>query len=154
MIKLIEDNDLVIVVKLCTGEQLLAVLSEDEETFLELKYPLEVKSVPVIDEDGSMSSSTVLTPWCPYSDDRYYRIDKKNFLFNKKVHPVFVQQYVNLVDYYFSEKEAKKDREGYYQEVTSDEDLESAVDRLELILEGKVQAEDYVFFVDGTDTKH
>lgn len=152
---MIEDNDLIVIVRLITGEELIAAITEDEDTFIELKFPMQVKSVPSI-EDGNMKYETTIFPWCSFTDDRYFRLNKSHVMFHKKLHNSFIQQYIDLVDYYCKEKEVRQNKNGYIEEIETEEDLDAAVGMLESMIDGtrEIGEDNYYFFVEGSVTKH
>lgn len=150
---MIEDNDFIVVVRLINGETLISVLNDEDDNYIELKYPLAIKNVRVVDESGTYTESTVMNPWCSLTDDKYYRLVKTTVLFCKKLHSIYVQKYIDIVNYYNREAEVKKNESGFYEEVTNTDDIEKFVDKLESILKGEsTDNEPESFFVEGNNT--
>ena len=165
-----EDNDYVIV-KFNSGEQVMAVLSDEKPHYYELMYPMTIKMLPFIIE-GKAHDKITASPFCQFSDDKYYQIPKTSIMFVKKLHESLVPHYLNLLDEtsveFVPSKEKEKTQQLYWDEeniTTSDEDLvnltaeeiDKRISMLEDIISGldkviKDEEPEKRFFVEGNDT--
>jgi len=89
-------NDSYLVLKLTTGEQVMATLGSEDDLYVELHSPISIKTIPIIREDG-MSERITAQPFNPYSEDKIYRIAKSNILYMKPLHKTFVSHYMRFV---------------------------------------------------------
>lgn len=90
-------NEFYIVLKLTSGEQVMSVLKEEDERHILISNPMIMKTT--IDFEAGKERITA-APLCPFSDDESYVLDKKDILFIKKLHHVFVDHYKNIVKDY------------------------------------------------------
>jgi hypothetical protein len=91
---MIEDNEFYVVVKLVSGENVLAILRAEDEDFIMLESPMCIKTIPNITLGREHVTAA---PLCQFSDDKEYVIDKKNIMFCKKLHHVFIAHYKRIV---------------------------------------------------------
>ena len=94
MLENLDGNELCVIVKLVSGENVMAVLQDEDEQYVELLYPMSIRSIPV----STSKESVVAAPLCQYSDDDTYLIDKRNVLFIKKLSHVLIPHYYNMVE--------------------------------------------------------
>lgn len=163
-----------VIVKFNSGEQVMAVLNDDTPQYIELLYPMTIKMLPYVIE-GKAHEKITASPFCQFSDDKYYQIPKSSVMFVKKLHESLVPHFLNLLDetnveFVPANKEEPErkllwDDEDVDEYLTSDDDLknltpeeiEKRVSMLEDILSGldKVISEeepDKRFFIEGNDT--
>ena len=168
-----EDNDYVIV-KFNSGEQVMAVLSDEKQSYYELMYPMTIKMLPYIIE-GKAQEKITASPFCQFSEDKYYQIPKTSIMFVKKLHESLIPHYLNLLDEtsveFVPSKKEEKSQQLYWDDededniTTSEEDLNSLtaeeIDKrifmLEDILSGldkviKEEEPEKRFFVEGNET--
>lgn len=166
-----EDNDYVIV-KFNSGEQVMAVLSDETQHYFELMYPMTIKMLPYVFE-GKMHEKVTASPFCQFSEDKYYQIPKTSIMFVKKLHESLIPHYLNLLDEtsveFVPKKKEPEKQELYWDDdeeqlTTSEENLsmltaeeiDKRVSMLEDILSGldKVIKEEPEkrFFIEGNDT--
>jgi hypothetical protein len=92
---MIAETELFVVVKLVSGENVLAVLLEEDEDYIMLENPMCIRTTP----DFDMGREHVTAhPLCQFSDDKDYIISKKHMLFCKKMHHVFIPHYMRIVE--------------------------------------------------------
>jgi hypothetical protein len=94
MLENLDGNELCVIVKLVSGENVMAVLQDEDDQYVELLYPMSIRSIPV----STSKESVVAAPLCQYSDDDTYLIDKRNVLFIKKLSHVLIPHYYNMVE--------------------------------------------------------
>jgi hypothetical protein len=101
---MLDGTELCVIIKLVSGENVMAVLQDEDEQYVELLHPMSIRTMPV-----SPSKETVVAaPLCQYSEDDTYLIDKKNVLFIKKLSHYLIPHYYNMV-HEFGEPQLIKD---------------------------------------------
>ena len=165
-----------VIVKFNSGEQVMAVLSDDTHQYVELLYPMTLKLTPYLSE-GKTQEKITASPFCQFSDDKYYQIPKSSIMFVKKLHESLIPHFLNLLDeasvdfvpakhedvteqkLYWDDEEELDDHiisEEELQKLTPEE-IEKRVSMLEDILSGldtiiKDEEPEKRFFVEGNDT--
>jgi hypothetical protein len=91
---MLSGNELYIVMKLTSGEQVLAVLQEEDEEHVMLEYPMVMKTI--VNFEAGKEHITA-SPLCAYTDEQSFVILKSNILFIKKLHQVFIPHYQRIV---------------------------------------------------------
>jgi hypothetical protein len=92
---MLSDNELYIIMKLTSGEQVMAVLKEEDELNIMVDNPMLMKITQVF-ETGK--EHITASPFCAFTNDQTVVISKNNILFIKKLHHVFVPHYQRLVN--------------------------------------------------------
>ena len=87
-------NEMYVIVKFTSGEQVMSILEAEDEVYIELKSPMVIKSIPIFEEQKEHITAH---PYCQFSDDTFFVIDKKNVMFIKKLHELFVPHYKRIV---------------------------------------------------------
>lgn len=88
-------NENYVAVRLTTGEDLLAVLTDEDEHYIKLEEPMVMKSLVNYD---SGREHIIAKPLCMFTDEKSFVISKKNVLFVKKMFHGYVQHYQRIVD--------------------------------------------------------
>lgn len=91
---MLSGNELYIVMKLTSGEQVLAVLQEEDEEHVMLEYPMVMKTI--VNFEAGKEHITA-SPLCAYTDEQSFVIPKSSILFIKKLHQVFIPHYQRIV---------------------------------------------------------
>jgi hypothetical protein len=90
---MLDGTEMCVVVKLISGENVMAVLNNEDEQYVELLHPMAIRTLPI-----SPSKETVVaSPLCQFSDDETYLIDKKNVLYIKKLSHYLIPHYHDMV---------------------------------------------------------
>jgi hypothetical protein len=110
-------NELYVIVKFVSGEQVMSILESEDETYIELKSPMIIKSIPVFEE---RKEHITAHPFCQFSDDTNFIVDKKNVMFIKKLHDLFVPHYKRIVEEHEDMQPIKQNKDG---SVSKAEDL-------------------------------
>lgn len=162
-----------VIVKFNSGEQVMAVLNDDTPQYIELLYPMTIKMIPYIVE-GKAHEKITASPFCQFSDDKYYQIPKSSVMFVKKLHETLVPHFLSLLDetnVEFVPSKQQEERKLLWDDEDEDqlysgeedlsnltaEEIEHRVSMLEDILSGldKVINEEEPekrFFIEGNDT--
>jgi hypothetical protein len=157
-----------VVVKLITGETVMATFDGEDEKYIKIDFPVQIRSVliPEINKE-SLSAS----PLCPFSDSTTFVLEKDHIVYIKKLHNAFVEHYKDFCKSY--EEAMIPMKRARVQEHSADEmfegfddldelTLEEIQNRLELLeaiasapREELTEEElDKRVFVQGNDTKH
>jgi hypothetical protein len=92
---MLNNDEFYVVCKFTSGEQVMAVLKAEDVQYIELEYPMMIKTIPNFD---TQREHITAHPFCQFSDDKSFVIDKKNVLYVKKLHHVFVPHYKRIVE--------------------------------------------------------
>lgn len=139
---MLNDNDFYVVLKLTSGEQILAALSSEDEDYIMLEHPMIMRSYA--DHEHGKERITAV-PLCSFSDEQSFVINKAQVLFIKKLHHLFIPQYRKIVSEY----------EESSLFVPEDSETGEALLWEDEYPETDTEAEDPKFiFIEGNDTKH
>jgi len=85
---------LYVVLKLTSGEQVMAVLKEEDEHHIIVENPMVMK----VTQDFAQGKEHVTAhPICAFTDDTDFVLAKRNVLFIKKLHHLFIGHYERIV---------------------------------------------------------
>lgn len=152
------DKDYV-VVKLMTGEQLLAIKVDETRQDITVLFPMQMKDIQRINDDGTASESITGSPFCSFAQERMFTLPKTAVMFHERLHELLVPYYIRMVNQYermveVPESMFREDYEGEPEPLTV-EDVEKAVDRLAAIMTAaSSETESEGTFIEGNDTVH
>jgi len=153
-------NENFVIVKLVSGEQVMATLASEDATTVELQYPMVIRMVPFIQGDRAHEHVTA-APLCQFSDDKTFRIPKSNIMFVKKLHEIMIPHYNRIVDEHENTILVKSDKTGNIERVKEEltvEDIQKRIDMLESIAgierETEEEEEETRYYVEGNETVH
>lgn len=86
-----------VVMKLISGEHIMCVLKEEDDLNVLVENPMVMRTI--LDFEAGKEKITA-SPLCPFSDDTNFVLDKKNVMYIKKLHHVFVSHYLSVVQDY------------------------------------------------------
>jgi hypothetical protein len=141
--------------KLTSGEQVMAVLKEEDDDHVLLESPMCIRTIPILE---ASREHVTAHPLCQFSDDRTFVIAKRDIMFVKKLHHLFIPHYQRIVAEHerlsFISSKDQKEELLWEDEV----DLEEAKRRV-LMLEELVKTpkddreeEKHRVFIEGNDT--
>lgn len=139
-------NEVFVIVRLTTGEQIMCALQSEDEQFVELLHPMLIRTLPNFQTGKEMIT---VAPFCAFAEDESYIIDKKNILFIKNLSEKLIPHYLNTVqenDTHFSPREDLSHLKEF-------EDPLEAIDQLRGIAD-ETEEEKNRIYVEGNDTKH
>ena len=148
-------EELYVVLKLTSGEQVMAVLSAEDEEYVELVSPMCIKTIPVLQTGKEHITAA---PLCQFTSDTTYIIAKKDIMFVKKMHHIFIPHYQRIVSehedtaMFQPAEESRDEKELEWDDANMS--VEEAKKRISM-LQGLVQDEtdDYPLnFIPGNDT--
>ena len=148
-----------IVVKLSTGEQLMAILEQEDATHIQLLDPMIIRTIPVVSEG---KEHVTAHPYCQFTGDNVFDIDKKNVIFIKPLLRAMIPHYLRIVKEHESgpalrtQKRAEDLDWGDEGEITREE----AIRRIQMLEDitgisvAEEEKEELGYFIEGNDTKH
>ncbi len=144
-------NEVFVVVRLTTGEQMMCALEQEDDVYIELLHPMVVRTIPNIHTGREHITAA---PFCVFSNDKTYVIDKKNVVFIKPLSEMFIPHYMRIVKEHeeveFSPREERISPEEARKRISMLANIFG--DQLEEELEEKVEIKPT--YVEGNDTKH
>lgn len=149
-----------IIIKLTSGEQVMACLEEDTVDYIQVSYPMVVSMHQIVD-DGRIHENVTAKPFCQFSADKIYRLPKSSIMFYKELHEMLIPHYTRIVNAYEDTVlvKTKPQRELEWDEpehMTVDE-IKKRIDMLEKIFGGEAPEEEeepYRVYIEGNDTLH
>lgn len=86
-----------VVVKLITGEQLMAILEYESDENIELVYPMLIRLFPILQGDKPHEHVTA-TPYSQFADSAHITINKRNIVFLENLHHMLIPHFTRLVE--------------------------------------------------------
>lgn len=142
---MLTNDELFVIIKLTTGEQMMAVLKSEDERYVELQSPMTIRTIPIM---GEQREHITAHPFCQFSDDKNFVLDKRNVMFVKKLHHIFIPHYKRIVAEH--EKPATLVTRDH-QEV-GEEEVNKRLELLQKFLGKQEERDEYHFLVEGNDT--
>lgn len=142
---MLTNDELFVIIKLTTGEQMMAVLKSEDERYVELQSPMTIRTIPIM---GEQREHITAHPFCQFSDDKNFVLDKRNVMFVKKLHHIFIPHYKRIVAEH--EKPATLVTRDH-QEI-SEEEVNKKLELLQKFLGKQEERDEYHFLVEGNDT--
>jgi hypothetical protein len=144
-----------VIIKLQSGEQVMAALEEDSTDYIDVSFPMIIISTPVTDGQRIHEHITA-KPLCQFSADKYFRIPKSGILFYKELHEMLVPHYTKIVNSYEDtvlvnpQKKLNCDE----PEKMSVEEISKRIDMLADIFGEQESEEDTRVYIEGNETVH
>ena len=91
---MLSGNELFVILKLVSGEQVMAVLRSEDEDYIEVESPMCIRTFPIL-ETGK--EHITAHPLCQFTDETNYVLDKKDVMFIKRMHHIFISHYLRIV---------------------------------------------------------
>jgi len=155
------DKDYV-VVKLISGETIMAMFEGEDDKFVKIEYPIQIKTVVIPElQRESISAS----PMCQFSDATSFVLEKAHIIYIKKLHKQFVSHYKGFIKSYeealipTTRSSIQETLSEYFddtEDLTLDE-INRRIEMLEAIASGEHSEEDeeiMLSVIEGNDTLH
>jgi hypothetical protein len=155
------DKDYV-VVKLVSGETIMAMFEGEDDKFVKVEYPIQIKTVVIPElQRESISAS----PMCQFSDATSFVLEKAHIIYIKKLHKQFVSHYKGFIKSYeealipTTRSSIQETLSEYFddtEDLTLDE-INRRIEMLEAIASGEHSEEDeeiMLSVIEGNDTLH
>lgn len=98
MTKQLDGSEIYIVARLMNDIEIMAVLEGEDAKFVKLLYPMEVRMMPELDENGRRKyTKFAAMPLTQLSDDEQYIIDKSHILFIKKLNRDMIEHFRSII---------------------------------------------------------
>jgi len=147
---MLDGSELYVILKLTSGENVMAVLKEEDEERILLETPMIMRTIPIIELGREHITAA---PLCQFSDDKVFVIHKKDVMFCKKLHHVFIPHYRKIVAEHENQSLITPDnkRKPLNEESRlTPEDAKKAIDMLSEIADN--DEKDLLNYVAGNDT--
>jgi hypothetical protein len=149
---LINEEEHFVVIKLVSGEQVMAILEEETEDEIDIVFPMLIRLFPVVDGAKSHEHVTA-TPYSQFADDAHLTIRKDSIIFIKNLNHVMIPHYLKLMEQENDKVLVQKDP--VTKQVTREEELTSEeVEKRMKLLKYLTDEETPLSVVDGNDTIH
>jgi hypothetical protein len=155
-----------VVVKLISGEIVMAMFEGEDDKYVKVEYPIQIKTMIV---PGLNRESIHASPYCQFSESTSFVLEKSHIIYIKKLHNQFISHYKSFMRSYdealipTTRDEAKrKELEELFDDEEGDltiEEVNRRLDILEAIANAPSTSDDEpdeadFNFVEGNDTKH
>jgi hypothetical protein len=137
------DNQLYVILKLVSGEDVMAVLSSEDNNCIYLTSPICIRTHPIF-QAGREQVTAV--PLCQFSEENFYIIHKRNVMFIKKLHHAFIPHYQRIVEEQGKSVRFHADKE---KEPTEKKDIINKILREDT---EEIEEELPSYFIEGNDT--
>jgi hypothetical protein len=154
-------TEVYVVIKFNTGEQIMSIMDSEDDTYIQLSHPMTIKTIPVVSEGREHLTAV---PFCQFTRDTTFVIDKKNVMFIKTLDPTMIPHYRNIVEQH---KNTPSVQQRYSEEKFIDNEMTveearkriamlAAIAGLETEEEETVEETlvEYRHYIEGNDTKH
>jgi hypothetical protein len=153
------NNESYIVLKLSTGEQLMGILEQEDETHIQILDPMIIRTIPVLSEG---KEHVTAHPYCQFTSDNVFDIEKRNVIFIKPLLATMIPHYLRIVKEHENspalrtQKRAEDLDWGDTGEITREE----AIRRIQMLEDitgisvAEQEEEPEGWFIEGNDTKH
>jgi hypothetical protein len=152
---MLDDNEFYVIMKLTSGEQVMAVLKEEDDEHVLLDFPLCIRTIPILEASRDHITAH---PLCQFSDDRTFVIAKRDIMFVKKLHHLFIPHYQRIVAEHeklsFISSKGKKEELLWEDDVDQEEAKRRILMLEELAKTPKDEREEerHRVFIEGNDT--
>ena len=85
-----------VVLKLITGEQILATLLKDTENGIVISNPIQIRTMPIMTK-GEYNEQTLTNKFCQYTDETEFTFNQRNVIYCKPLHSSMIDHYNKLV---------------------------------------------------------
>ena len=156
-----------VVVKLISGETVMAMFEGEDDKFIKVEYPVQIKTniVPMMNREH-----VTATPYCQFSDSTTFVLEKNHIIYIKRLHNAFIPHYKNFIKSYDetlvpAQRQSSDEIKAQLEELFGDEEdtltieeVNRRLDILESIANAEPSEEEESLltanFVVGNDTKH
>jgi hypothetical protein len=151
-----------VVVKLISGETVMATFEGEDDKFVKIEYPIQIKTIMIPEMQRESISAS---PLCQFSDSTSFVLEKNHIVYIKKLHPQFVKHYNNFIKSYdeamipTTRSSIQETLSEYFDDVEdlTLEEINRRIEMLEAIASGGHPDEDEELMlnvIEGNDTLH
>lgn len=156
---MLKDNDLYVIFKLTSGENVMALLVQEDESNVLVESPMVMRSIMNFEAGKEHLTAA---PLCAFTDETDFVISKSNIMFMKKLHRVFIPHYKRIVDEHeksthFVPPDSDTSEPLNWDDEMTPEKAKKALEQLRAIFGAEEEEEidwkeKMKFLVDGNDT--
>jgi len=133
---MLKGNEHFIILKLISGEEIMAILKNESEDFIEIDNVMSIKTIPIYETGKEQIAAS---PFCQFGEKTPFVLNKKNIIFVKNMHHLFIPYYVKMVrDHYEDLRIVPNTRNSIEEKIKKQQELEEKLNGL--------------FYVPGNDT--
>lgn len=141
-----------IIIKLHSGEQVMAALEDDGDGYIEVSVPIVISTTQFQDNEHIHEHITA-KPLCQFSSDKIYRIPKSGILFYKELHQVMIPHYIRIVNSYEDSALITSQKQGDAE--LSIEEVRDRIDSLEDVFKETERSDiEKRVYIEGNNTIH
>jgi hypothetical protein len=147
------NNESYIVLKLSTGEQLMGILEQEDATHIQILDPMIIRTIPIISEGREHVTAH---PYCQFTSDNVFDIEKKNVIFIKPLLATMIPHYLRIVKEHENSpalRTQKRTEDLNEGEITREEAIRR-IEMLQDLIEVEEEEPAQGWFIEGNDTKH
>ena len=151
---MLTEKDVYVVIKLVSGEQVMAVLEQEDDNIVQLCHPMTIRTIPIV---GQGREHITAHPFCQFTDDKFFLIEKKNVIFIKRLHHMMIPHYKRLVSEHGNDWKIENPPVESEEPMISPEEARKRIAMLMGIAGMEKREEEKTIesiFVEGNDTKH
>lgn len=93
-------DDTYVIMKLVTGEQILAVKRSETDQSITIEFPMIIKTYPFRPSADEIGEQVAASPYCKFSDDKVFTFNRKDIVFEKLLNQFAIPFYLKLVNEY------------------------------------------------------
>jgi len=86
------------ILKLSTGETLIGMVMNEDETHLNVVFPHLIRVFPSIASTGQITDHNSLSPWLPYTIDEAFTLSKSHIMINKQANNTSLIAYLHNIN--------------------------------------------------------
>lgn len=102
-----------VVVRLISGETVVAKLTFENEEYIYVKDPISIKHVTTT-KDGSIAEKSLALPFCALTLERDFSFKKSHVMFVKELDPSVIEYYSEITEEAEEEEFIKEHIKGYH----------------------------------------
>jgi hypothetical protein len=148
-------NESFVVIKLNTGEQIMGILEQEDATHIQILDPMLIRTIPILSEG---KEHVTAHPYCQFTSDNVFDIDKRNIIFMKPLLRNMIPHYLRIVKQHEMSPVLETEKRSESLDLGGGETItkEEAIRRIEMlrdILEVEEEIETNCV-IEGNDTLH
>ena len=142
-----------VVLKLSTGEQIMGILEQEDATHMQIISPMIIRTIPVPQEGREHITAH---PYCQFTDDNVFDIDKKYVIYIKPLKELMIPHYKKIVMQHENEEQVETATQISAEEARKRIKMLASIfgDELDDALGEEQTEENLSHYVEGNDTKH
>jgi len=91
------ENSVHVVLKLVTGETLMATYDGEDDRFIMVEKPVQIKTILIPELERE---TVTAAPYCPFSESTTFILEKTHIVYIKRLHKVYIAHYNKFMKVY------------------------------------------------------